>query len=146
MKTFTTVDGDRVALHRHQVLEAYVDATETPSTIVLVADAHGTTRVGIGALEAMPELTVLDEVQAWLGITLPTLTIVDGAPSGHRCGLANIPAAKHTWPTWSVSPGHCEHAEDHEELARVRVCGWKTGLCTGPCPSCPNVVALVEAA
>jgi hypothetical protein len=43
-----------------------------------------------------------------------------------------------SWPEWSVSPGHCEHAEDHEVLERVRVCGWKTGLCAGPCPSCPN--------
>jgi hypothetical protein len=44
----------------------------------------------------------------------------------------------HAWPDWSVAPGHCEHAEDHPVLDRVRVCGWKTGLCSGPCPSCPN--------
>jgi hypothetical protein len=139
MKAFTTVDGDRVALRRHQVRESYVDNTEDPSTIVLVADGHGTTRVGIGTIEAMPELTTLDEVQAWLGITLPTLTVVDGVLTGHRCGHQNVPPAGHTWPTWSVSPGHCEHAEDHAELERTRVCGWKTGLCAGPCPSCPNV-------
>lgn len=42
------------------------------------------------------------------------------------------------WPDWSVWPGHCEHAEDHEELETFRVCGWKTSLCSGPCPSCPN--------
>jgi AraC-like DNA-binding protein len=59
-----------------------------------------------------------------------------------RCALeaafATSPKLDHGWPEWSVSPGHCEHAEDHEALERVRVCGWRTGLCAGPCPSCPN--------
>lgn len=43
----------------------------------------------------------------------------------------------HGWPDWSVWPGHCEHAEDHEELETFRVCGLRTSLCAGPCPSCP---------
>jgi hypothetical protein len=51
----------------------------------------------------------------------------------------------HEWPTWSVSPGHCEHAEDHPELETQRVCGWKTGMVGGPCPSCPNVDARIAA-
>lgn len=43
----------------------------------------------------------------------------------------------HGWPDWSVWTGHCEHAEDHDLLETFRVCGWKTSLCPGPCPSCP---------
>jgi hypothetical protein len=43
------------------------------------------------------------------------------------------------WPNWSVAPGHCEHAEDYDVLEDIRVCGWRTGLCAGPCPSCPNI-------
>jgi hypothetical protein len=52
---------------------------------------------------------------------------------------AASPKRSPSWPEWSVSPGHCEHAENYEILERVRVCGWKTGLCAGPCPSCPNI-------
>jgi hypothetical protein len=55
-----------------------------------------------------------------------------------EAAFGTSPKLGHGWPEWSVSPGHCEHAEDHEVLERVRVCGWRTGLCPGPCPSCPN--------
>jgi hypothetical protein len=43
-------------------------------------------------------------------------------------------------PEWSVSPGHCEHAEDFPDLEKHRVCGRMTGRNPDThswCPSCP---------
>jgi hypothetical protein len=56
----------------------------------------------------------------------------------NRHGKDSGRALSHGWSDWSVAPGHCEHAEDFVQLEARRVCGWKTGLCNGPCPSCPN--------
>jgi hypothetical protein len=62
-----------------------VDNTKDPSTIVLVPEGRGVTRLGIGAR---------GEIEAWLGLKLPTLTVTGGMLTGHLVGLANVAAAR----------------------------------------------------
>jgi hypothetical protein len=76
-------DGTREEIDRRKVREAYVDRTSEDGahTVVLKEDGKGAVHVGIDALE---------EIEAWLGLKLPVLTVKDGnhrvaRPEASRC-------------------------------------------------------------
>jgi hypothetical protein len=86
--TLIAWDGTRQEIDRRKVREAYVDRTSEDGahTVVLKEDGKGTVHVGIGAHE---------EIEAWLGLKLPVLTVKDGTTlAGHIVGYENIAMAQ----------------------------------------------------
>jgi hypothetical protein len=65
IQTFSDIDGNAVEIDRRNVIDAYVDGTHKPGTIVIVAKGGPAWNLGIGARSA---------IESWLGRALGVIT------------------------------------------------------------------------